>query len=603
MTEHRYSITPKDANAHLFEVRLTVQDPDPAGQKFVIPAWIPGSYMVRDFARNVVTARAEADGLEVALKKTDKSTWVAAPVARPLTLILEIYGYEPGVRGVHLDATHAYFNGACVFPAVAGQEQSPCVLDIRPASDGTGADWRVATSLRPAGADRYAYGRYRASDYAELIDHPVEIAELSIAEFEAKGIPHTVAIRGKTACDMARLCHDLQVLCETQLSFLGVPADLDRYLFLLHATPSGYGGLEHRWSCSLVCARENLPQKGQDKVDDAYCTFLGLASHEYFHLWNVKRIRPAVFVNSDLSGEAYTELLWVFEGITSYYDDLMLRRSGLITEDQYLKLCGRTITRVLRGAGRKRQSVAASSYDAWIKFYKPDANSGNAVVSYYAKGALIALCLDLRIRLDTDGRLSLDDVMQECWTRFGNNEQGMPERGFEVLCAEVTGLDLGDFFDAAIRGVGELPLDSLLRQHGVNLHLRAACGRDDKGGEAGETAGVPQLTIGASLAERDGKSVFSAVDNGGPAERAGVAPGDIAVALDGIVLSASNLQARLKHCRAGQKLPLLVFRGDEILALTLTPALAPEDTCYLLPASDVPALKQLLEIGNAQPIS
>ncbi len=586
MAAHRYSLTLHDPGAHLYEVRVTVEHPDPDGQCFTIPAWIPGSYLIRDYARNVVSIRAEADGIAVPLQKFDKSSWRASPTQRPLTVMLEVYAWEPGVRGAHFDHTHAYFNGACVFPLVAGQSSAACELEILPPPGGLGTDWRVATSMRRDGAEPYGFGSYYAASYEELIDHPVEIGNLHIGEFEAAGIPHAIAIRGRTRCDMGRLCRDLGTLCTQHLSLLGAPADLDRYLFLLHAPGAGYGGLEHGWSSSLLCARDNLPYKGQGEVDDNYGTLLGLVSHEYFHLWNVKRMRPSALAESDLANEAYTETLWVFEGITSYYDDLQLLRSGLISEDRYLKLLGRTMTRVQRGAGRKRQSVAASSFDAWIKFYKPDANAGNAVVSYYAKGALIALCLDLKLRFDTGGACSLDHVMRTCWERYGETGRTMFEDAFEALCEEVSGLDLGDFFDAAVRGTGELPLDSLLGTFGIAVQRRPATERDDKGGDRVDPPKASPLTFGATLTERDGKSYFNVIDSGSPAEGAGIAPGDQAVALDGFALTAGNLAQRLRACRAGERLELVVFRGDELLTLSISPAATPAETIYLTIVTD-----------------
>jgi predicted metalloprotease with PDZ domain len=578
---HRYRISPHDPAAHLFEVRLTVANPAPEGQVFAMPAWIPGSYMIRDYARNVVAVRAESDGLDVPLTKLDKSSWRAAPVQKPLTLVAEIYAYDPSVRGAHLDETHAYFNGPCVFFAVSGQEDRPCELEILPPPGDTGRDWRVATSMRRKDAPPYRFGTFEAGDYAELIDHPVEIGHLTIGEFEVTGIPHAIAIRGKMRVDMGRLCHDLQTLCERHVALLGVPDGFDRYLFLVHAPGSGYGGLEHRWSSSLVCARENLPARGDDTVGDAYRTFLGLASHEYFHSWNVKRMKPAAFTPYDLSAESYTELLWVFEGVTSYYDDLALVRSGLIDEKSYLELLGRTITRVLRGGGRLRQSVAESSFDAWTKFYKQDANAPNAIVSYYAKGSLIALTLDLKLRSETQGRVSLDDVMKACWKRWGDTGEGMPEDGFEAVAAEVSGLDLGDFFDASVRGTGELPLETLLATHGVDYKLRPASGSGDKGGQKPEDPKQRSVWLGATLAETNGKSTFASVMNGGPAEMAGIAPGDAAVALDGLQLTAANADSHLKAYRDGDELELVVFRGDELLTTRIRLAAAPLDTCYL----------------------
>ena len=578
---HRYSIRPLDPTAHLFEVRLTVAAPDEAGQVFALPAWIPGSYMIRDYARHVVAIRAEADGVGLALTKLDKSSWRTESTERAVTLVLEIYAHDESVRGAHLDITHAYFNGSCVFPVVFGQEDTECELEIF-APDLPGArDWRVATSMNRAGAEPYGFGDYVAGDYAELIDHPVEIGNLSIGEFQVNGIPHAIAIRGNTKADMARLCHDLQTLCSFHLRMLGAPRDLDRYLFLLHAPGSGYGGLEHRWSSSLVSDRDSLPIRGDEGVSPEYRTFLGLVSHEYFHLWNVKRMKPAVFTPYDLSQESHTELLWVFEGITSYYDDLALVRSGLIPAQDYLELLGQTITRVNRGQGRRRQSVAESSFDAWTKFYKQDANAGNSIVSYYAKGSLIALALDLKLRVETEGRNSLDDVMRTCWEKWGETGEGMPERGLEEVCAEVSGLDLGDFFDAAVRGTGELALEPLLHEHGVDYCLRKSKGREDKGGDEVDAEKLPAVWLGANLAVPAGKTIFASLSNGGPAERAGVSPGDELVALDGVRANVSDSDTRIRRYRPGDKSELTVFRGDELLTLKLQWAEAPADTCYL----------------------
>jgi predicted metalloprotease with PDZ domain len=443
--------------------------------------------------------------------------------------------------------------------------------------------------MRRKDAEHYGFGVYEADDYAELIDHPVEIGQLTIGEFEVNGIPHAIAIRGRTRVDIARVCHDLQRVCAQHMELLGVPEGLDRYLFLLDAPGAGYGGLEHRWSSSLVCARDHLPLRRDEEVSDEYRTFLGLASHEYFHLWNVKRLKPEVFTPYDLSRETHTGLLWVFEGITSYYDDLALVRCGLISTESYLELVGQTITRVLRGPGRHKQSVEESSFDAWTKFYKQDANASNAIVSYYAKGSLIALALDLKIRSESKGgAFSLDDVMQECWRRWGQSGEGMPEGGLEAVCSEVTGLDLHDFFDASVRGTGELPLRKLLARFGVNYCLRRASSRKDKGGKPAKKQPGPWL--GATLVEQAGRSLFKVVANGGPAERAGIAPGDVAVALDGLALTAANCDRRLRTYRDKDKLELVVFRGDELLTTKIRLEDAPDNTCYLQLDEDADAV-------------
>ena len=586
-TAHSYSIRPSDPAAHLFEVRLTVASPEANGQVFEMPAWIPGSYMIRDYARHVVAIRAESDGREVALEKLDKSRWRAAATTRALTLILEVFAHDESVRGAHLDANHAFFNGTCVFPAVVGQESLPCHVEILAPEAPYGKNWRAATSMRRDTAKEYGFGAYTANDYAELIDHPVECGQLSIGEFEVEGIPHAIAIRGNTRVDMARLCRDLQTVCEQHVAFLGAPDDLDRYLFLLNAPGSGYGGLEHSWSSALICGRDNLPARGDDGVSDEYRSFLGLVSHEYFHLWNVKRMKPAAFTPFDLSREVHTGLLWVYEGITSYYDDLALLRSGMIDVDSYLELLGQTITRILRTAGRRRQTVEESSFDAWTKFYKQDANAPNAIISYYAKGALIALCLDLTLRSRSGGRVTLDDMMREAWQRWGQSGEGMPERGFETLCLEASGLDLQDFFDATVRGTGELPLPSLLKTHGIDFNLRCSAGGKDKGGKPSTDTNPPAVWLGATLAVRNGKTLFVSVDNGGSAELAGVSPDDELIALDGLRMDHAGCEARTRRYRPGDRTDLTVFRGDELITLRMKWQGAPLDTCYLAVADDV----------------
>lgn len=576
-----YSILPKDPGAHLFEVTIDVASPDAAGQVFRMPAWIPGSYLIRDFARNVVGARAECDGMPIGVTKIDKSSWQTDACLGPLRLVIEVYALDMSVRGAHLDTTHAYFNGPVVFPAVVGQEEAPCTLDIRAPVDGSGAQWRVATSMRRDGAEHFGYGAYAAEDYWDLIDHPVEIGDLVVGEFDVGGIEHAIAIRGESRVDMARICRDLTDICEQHHALLGAPYGLDRYLFLLTVLDKGYGGLEHRWSTSLISSREDLPRAGDSAVSDSYRKFLGLCSHEYFHLWNVTRMKPAAFTPYQLADESYTGLLWVFEGITSYYDDLALVRAGTVSIESYLELLGRTITRVQRGAGRHRQSVEESSFEAWTKFYKQDAGSPNFIVSYYAKGSLVALLLDLTIRRRTNGECSLDDVMRECWRRHGETGVGLPERGLESIAAEVCALDLSEFFERYVRGTDELPLEDALRDFGVHMHFRSATDAQDAGGKPATPGAASAPWLGANLAASDSRSVFGPVMAGSPAEKAGISPGDEAVALEGLRLTAGNIQSRLARFTPGDVVTVTVFRNDELLRLATTLEEAPTTTCYL----------------------
>jgi predicted metalloprotease with PDZ domain len=399
-------------------------------------------------------------------------------------------------------------------------------------------------------------------------------------------VPHAIAIRGQCKVDMGRLCGDLTTVCETHMDFLDKPDNLDRYVFLLNVLGDGYGGLEHRWSSSLVCSRKDLPRRSDDSISVGYRKFLGLCSHEYFHLWNVKRMKPAVFSPYHLQDESHTGLLWVFEGITSYYDDLALRRSGLIDNASYLDLLGQTITKVLRGSGRFRQSVEESSYDAWTKFYKQEANAGNAIVSYYAKGSLIALALDLTLRDRTDNACTLDDVMRECWKRFGEGTGGMPERGLEAVASELCGEDLSDFFESYVRGTIDIPLELLLAKMGIGYHLRTALGRRDVGGGEGQPSQMPGSWLGCDLVTRAGQSVFSVVQADGPAEKAGLATGDIAVAMDNLKLTSANLATRLREHHSEDGVTITAFRRDELMRFRVTLEEPPMNTCYLTIADD-----------------
>jgi predicted metalloprotease with PDZ domain len=582
----RYAIVPARPEAHLFRVTCTVVDPDPAGQQFALPAWIPGSYMIREFARHIVSIHAESRGRAIAIEKSDKHTWRAAPASGPLVVTCEVYGWDLSVRGAHLDTTHAFFNGACVFLRVLGQEERPCELEIMRPAGARYRAWRVATAMPRKGAAPYGFGGYATADYDELIDHPVEMGEFSLAKFKARGVLHEIAITGRHRADLARLARDLRRLCEHHLRFFGGSAPVKRYVFLVTALGEGYGGLEHRASTALLCSRDDLPLAGEAKVSERYRTFLGLASHEYFHTWNVKRIKPSVFVPYDLDHENYTTLLWAFEGITSYYDDLALVRCGLIARKEYLELLGRSITTHLRTPGRAKQSLADSSFDAWIKYYRQDENSPNAIVSYYVKGSLVALCLDLLIRDKTRGRKSLDDVMRTLWLRHGRTGIGVDEEELEQLTEEVTGLKLRRHFDDWLRSTRELPLEDLLATHGVDMDLRPAESSSDKGGKpAASKDAAPRAALGVR-ARAEGKDlVVTHVLDGGAAVEAGLAAGDVLIAIDGMRPGQGGLDAALAKRRPGDRLTVHAFRRDELMTFDVRTKRAPADTCALTESS------------------
>ncbi|MGF6540870.1 M61 family metallopeptidase [Paraburkholderia youngii] len=587
----RYTIVPSNPAAHLFEVTVTVADPDPAGQRFMLPVWIPGSYMVREFARNIVTLRAVNDaGRKVRVEKVDKHTWLAAPVKGALTLRYEVYAWDMSVRAAHLDDTIGFFNGTSVFLSALGHEDAQCVVDIQKPQGAAYRDWRVATALPEArGTRRYGFGEYRAQNYDELVDHPVTLGEFALATFKSHGVPHDVVIGGRViGLDMERLCRDLKRICEAQIALFepkSKKAPVERYVFMTQAVTDGYGGLEHRASTALICNRTDLPVQGRDAMSEGYRTYLGLCSHEYFHTWNVKRIKPAGFAPYDLGVENYTSLLWLFEGFTSYYDDLILVRSGVISQDDYFGLLGKVIGGVQRGSGRLKQSVAESSFDAWVKYYRQDENAPNAIVSYYTKGSLIALAFDLTIRAQTGNQKSLDDVMRLLWKRFGRDfyrgkPVGVDESEIEAIFAEASGAELAELFAEGVRGTRDLPLDALLAPFGVTLAPDV-----DKNGKP--SLGV-RLRGGADCA-------LATVHEGSAAQKAGLSAGDVLIALDGLRVTGGNIDALLARYQPGAKVEVHAFRRDE-LRVTQVKLDGPEVARYKLTVSDHrPAARKALE--------
>ena len=578
-----YSIASLDLAGHLFRVTLTVKAPAAIGQVLSLPAWIPGSYMIREFSRNIVAIRAESDGKPVALAKLDKHSWQAAPCQGALMVVYDVYAWDLSVRAAHLDQTHGFFNGTSVFLCVQGQEDAPHEVQIVQPKDAACKNWRVATTLPELKAKRYGFGSYQAANYDELIDHPVEMGDFALATFKAHGVPHDIVITGQVPnLDLDRLCRDLKAICETQIAFFEPKtkkAPMDRYVFMTMAVGDGYGGLEHRASTALICARADLPTTATvgAGISDGYLKFLGLCSHEYFHTWNVKRIKPAVFAPYDLQKENYSPLLWLFEGFTSYYDDLMLVRAGLIDEEAYFKLIGKTVNSVLRGSGRLSQSVADSSFDAWGKYYRQDENAPNAIVSYYTKGSLIALAFDLTLRSKTNGEKSLDDVMLALWQRYGRDfyrgaGRGVTPAEVEALFDEISGTRMKPFFERYIRGTDDVPLARLLAPFGVKY---ADQRKDQK----------PSLDVTLGRDGNDAK--LSQVHHGGAAHQAGLSAGDVLVAVDGLRVTAANLETLLGRYGVGDQVNVHAFRRDELhtFNVQLQSDRAPNVTMSIAPIS------------------
>ncbi len=570
MPNIHYRITSKNPFSHIFDVELNIKHANPEGQKLRLPAWIPGSYMIRDFAKNIIDINASSAQQNIPLTQIDKSTWQCAPfdAIHELTINYRVYAWDLSVRSAHLDQTHGFFNGTSVFLEVLQQTDDPCLVTINKPKQAECNTWQCATSLQKQQVNSDGFGDYLAANYNDLIDHPVEMAAFKKLSFNTCGVTHDIILTGQFDCDEQRLCHDLSLICKQHIRFFGEPAPIRHYVFLIMVVGDGYGGLEHRSSTSLLISRKDLPQTGQSEMTDDYRSFLGLCSHEYFHTWNVKRMKPAAFLNTDLTQETYTPLLWAFEGITSYYDDLALLRCGLIDETAYLELLAQTITRVLKTRGRLIQSIAESSFNAWTKFYKQDENAQNAIVSYYAKGTLVALCLDLTIRHDSQNQYTLDDVMRHLWQDYLNGNAGFQDNSIQLTMEQLLGRSYTDLFQHFIYSVDELPLNTLL--HNVNIALKTypPATQDDKGGK---TISTPAKSdFGAFLKQQGDFLHILRVNENGPAQLAGLSAGDHIVAVNHLKLDIQQFNKLLSIKEPQTKLTISAFRRDELMNFNVT---------------------------------
>ncbi|NVJ66262.1 MAG: M61 family metallopeptidase [Gammaproteobacteria bacterium] len=587
---NHYQLKAVNPKAHLFEIKLTIDKPDLEGQICYLPNWIPGSYMIRDFAKNILWIKAESKGKEVGVKQLDKSCWQFAPCEAELKITYQVYAWDLSVRGAHLDQTHGFFNGTSVFLAVKGQETKQHQVEIIRPSGETFKDWRVATGLTPvAETQEFDFGLYEAKDYDELIDCPVELADFTLISFDACGIPHHMALTGRfDKLDEKRLIDDLRKICEHQLAFFDKPYPMQRYIFMTYVLGDGFGGLEHRNSTALHCSREDLPLTTDDSnsVKENYQKFLDLCSHEYFHTWNVKKIKPATFLPYDTQQESYTELLWAFEGITSYYDSLACVQSGVISTENYLTALAKTITSVRRAKGRLVQTVTDSSFNAWTKYYKQDENAPNSVISYYTKGALIAFCLDFMIRDKTDDKKSLKDVMQYLWQEFGAKSIGVENDTIQnhvlEICGDAATEELKAFFDKALYTTEELDLDTPLKALGLDLNYQARKTSSDRGGFVEKFNPEPaKVGLGVEYQSMATGIKVKNVYLDSPASKAGISAGDHLISMNGYKIMASSFEKRLAELEIAESIEVMGFRRDELMKFDLLLAEAEADTAYL----------------------
>lgn len=537
---------------HAHQYRVTLRIATPAAQQLVsLPVWIPGSYLVREFAKNLQELNARQNGQPIAVQQLSKHQWqLDCSANAPVELSYLVNAYDTSVRTAWLDQRRGFFNGTSLLLRVHGQEAQPHQLRISPSAQVP--DWKLATGLSAVEVDAQGFGTYTAGNYDELVDCPVEMGNFWSGSFTARGVPHRFVVAGAPASfDGERLLRDTQKICEAEIDFWGV-APHSSYVFMLNVTHDGYGGLEHCNSTALICSRSDLPRQGVDKASDGYVQLLGLISHEYFHTWNVKRLRPAELVPYNYDQENYTELLWFFEGFTSYYDDLLLRRAGLIDNATYLKLITKTLNQVQQTPGRKVQSVAQSSFDAWVKYYRQDENTANATVSYYTKGALVAMSLDLKLR--QEGQTTLDAVMRALWQRCQGS--AMTETDVLTVLQALTGRSWEAELQAWVHGTQELPVTELLAAHGV------AADADQP---------VPAQALGLRVQESH-SVLIKQVLRGGLAEQAGMMAGDewYGIEIGGQGWRLGKLEELAMYVPQGTtSITALVARDRQLLRLTL----------------------------------
>jgi len=560
----KYQITPKNVNAHIFEVRLTLKTSNPLGQIFSLPNWIPGSYLVRDFSKHIVSLQASSGGESIEIKKLDKNHWIVQPCEQVITLTYEVYAYDLSVRCAYLTNQRAFFNGSSVFLKAVDFDDIPCEVTINYPTDSVFGQWSCATTLTLKSKQKNSE-IYSAENYSDLIDHPVEMADFTRFEFSVENTPHAMTITGEHMTDIARLQADLQRICQHHIGFFGGNIPFDNYLFLTLATTKDYGGLEHKKSTSLICSRKELPIVNTPDISPEYTRFLALCSHEYFHAWWIKTIKPASFHRLNMSHENYTEQLWIFEGFTSYYDELSLLRAELLSIEQYLILFAQTISKVQYGSGRHKQSLAASSFDAWTKFYQQDENAPNAIVSYYTKGALLAFVLDIEIRKRTQNAHTLDSVMREIWQNY--QDSGLEDDTVQKVVEHITQSDFSAFFDQYLYGVNDLPLKEAFGYIGINCEFIHK--KNDL------------LNFGLGIDKTQKYATITHILDDSCAQNAGLYVKDKIVSMDSIKVPAKDLAKAISACNQGDVIKMGLLRDELPLEMKMTIKLSEKAHCVL----------------------
>jgi predicted metalloprotease with PDZ domain len=573
-----FTVAMSRPHTHLFDVDVAIKRTTngPQEELLVMPVWTPGSYLIREFERNVQDfSAADAAGQPLTWEKTNKNTWrVLTNGTHEWHATYRVYANELSVRTSELNSDHAFWNNANLLMYLEGFLKSPSTVRVL-APD----VWKVATGLPAVPGLK---NTFRAENFDVLYDSPFEASNFKTIVFNVKGVPHRIVIDGAGNYDPERMRRDVQKIVETQVELMGGEIPYRDYTFILHLRANAGGGLEHLNSTALGYPRFGFRIRSGDRATSAapnttetferdYRGFLGLVSHEFFHLWNVKRIRPDVLGPFDYTQENYTKVLWVAEGITDYYADLVLRRAGLISEGEFLGATARSIQNLQNTPGRLVQSVEESSFDAWVKYYRQDENSVNSQISYYDKGGLLGLLLDLEIRKRSGGAKSLDDVMRYLYAEFFKKNRNYGPADFQKATELMAGGSLEEFFSKYVRGKDELDYNAALEAAGLRL----------------ETSAAPNAKVyfGADVAQEDDRLIVRRVYAGSPAYEQGLNAGDQIVAMDNMRATRDFFNARMAEKKPGEVVNLTIFRFDDLSSLLIRLSDKREMTYRIVPVT------------------
>jgi predicted metalloprotease with PDZ domain len=588
-------------HTHMFEIDVRIKRAAtanaPAEELLAMPVWTPGSYLIREFDRHVQNFSAkDAAGQPLKWEKINKNTWrVTTNGAAEWHATYLVYANELSVRTSELNSTHAFWNNSNLLMYLDGSLQTPSTVQVL-APDA----WKVATGLPIAPGPK---NMFRAENFDVLYDSPFEASNFKTIVFNVKGVPHRIVIDGEGNYDAEKMRRDVQKIVETEVEIMGGEIPYKDYTFILHLRSNAGGGLEHLNSTALGYPRFGFKSELGERATSSsptatqqpergYRGFLSLVAHEFFHLWNVKRIRPDALGPFDYNKENYTKLLWVAEGITDYYADLALRRANLITEQEFLSATARSFQNLQNTPGRLVQSAEESSYDTWIKFYRQDENSVNSQVSYYDKGAILGLLLDLEIRKLSNGTKSLDDVMHYLLNEYYKKDRNYSPQDFQKASELMAGAGLEEFFAKYVRGRDELDYNAALNIAGLRLETNLD--------EAGKP--VEKIFFGADTAWEDERLIVKKVYAGSPAYEQGLNTEDQIVALNNMRVTKEFFDARMAEKKPGDLINLTIFRFDDLSTLLIKLGSKNEGTYRIVPlAAQTDAQKRVYKswIGTA----